>query len=81
MTAKAVAEKPGKKRQSSKTKDKGKAKAAAKEIIPIPAQNNDEDVELSEEDLDVFEEYGPALAFLNRLDEKGIARWVCLLSR
>ncbi|KAI0934378.1 hypothetical protein AcV5_006236 [Taiwanofungus camphoratus] len=74
VTAKAVAEKPGKKRQSSKTKDKGKAKAAAKEIIPIPAQNNDEDVELSEEDLDVFEEYGPALAFLNRLDEKGIAR-------
>ncbi|THH01412.1 hypothetical protein EW026_g1281 [Hermanssonia centrifuga] len=56
-----------------KPKAKGKDKAADRGIIPIPAVI-EEDVELSDEDLDLLEEYGNAASFLNRLDEKGIAR-------
>lgn len=59
------------------TKGKGKEKAADREIIPIPA--NDDDVELSEEDLDLLEEYGDAVGFLGKLDRKGIAMCVALL--
>ncbi|KZT11382.1 nucleolar complex-associated protein 3 [Laetiporus sulphureus 93-53] len=60
------------KKVSSKVKSKGKERAADRETIPIPA--NEDDVELSEDDLDMLEEYGSAVAFLSTLDEKGIAR-------
>jgi len=62
----------GSKKPSSKSKAKGKEKAADRVIIPIPAY--DEEIELSDEDLDAFEDYGDAVGFLSRLDEKGIAR-------
>ncbi|EMD38522.1 hypothetical protein CERSUDRAFT_73003 [Gelatoporia subvermispora B] len=82
-------QRPTKRRKVSKAKDtlavsgnkrstakaKGKEKASERATIPIPAvQANDEEAELSEEDLDLLEEYGTAVTFLNRLDEKGIAR-------
>ncbi|TFY63968.1 hypothetical protein EVJ58_g2909 [Rhodofomes roseus] len=60
------------KKSSAKSKAKGKEKAADRDIIPIPVHEND--AELSDEDLDAFEEYGAALGFLSKLDEKGIAR-------
>ncbi|OBZ75212.1 Nucleolar complex protein 3 [Grifola frondosa] len=59
--------------KATKTKAKGKEKASDRLIIPIPTQGDD-DVELSENDLEVLEEFGSAATFLNRLDEKGIAR-------
>ena len=67
-------------KQASKTKDKGKAKAFERITIPIPSRNDDGDAELSEEDLDLLEEYGSAVSFLQRLDEKGIARCVVCIS-
>ncbi|KAL6300168.1 nucleolar complex-associated protein-domain-containing protein [Sparassis latifolia] len=62
------------KAKSSKAKGKGKEKAMDRGIIPIPVLGNDEDMELSDEDVDMLEEYGSAVAFLDRLDEKGITR-------
>ena len=58
----------------SKTKAKGKERAFDKPTIPIPTQIEDEDVELSDDDLDMLDEYGGAVSFLKTLDEKGIAR-------
>ncbi|KAH9951376.1 nucleolar complex-associated protein 3 [Amylocystis lapponica] len=63
-----------KKKAAVKAKVKGKEKAADRPTIPIPNQVDDEDVELSDEDLDMLEEYGDAVSFLGRLDQKGIAR-------
>ncbi|KAI0695905.1 nucleolar complex-associated protein-domain-containing protein [Cytidiella melzeri] len=56
-----------------KAKAKGKQRAADRGTIPIPISNHD-DVDLSDEDMDVLEEFGDAAAFLSTLDEKGIAR-------
>ncbi|KAI0781022.1 nucleolar complex-associated protein-domain-containing protein [Trametes elegans] len=66
--------KPSKINKSSKEKGKGKERAFDKPTIPIPNQGEDEDVELSDEDLDLLEEFGGAVSFLKSLDEKGIAR-------
>ncbi|KAJ2991320.1 hypothetical protein NUW54_g8224 [Trametes sanguinea] len=79
------AQRPSKKRKvaedgkAAKSKGKGKESkgkdhAFDKPIIPIPNQGDEDDVELSEDDLELLEEYGGAVSFLQSLDEKGIAR-------
>ena len=67
------------KKSTAKPKAKGKEKAADRATIPIPTY--DDDVELSDEDLEAFEEFGDAIGFLSKLDEKGIARCVTLTLR
>lgn len=62
--------------QLSKTKAKGKERASDRPTIAIPNQGAEDDVELSDEDLDLLEEYGGAASFLRTLDQKGIARCV-----
>jgi nucleolar complex protein 3 len=52
---------------------KVKEGAADREVIPIPFLGDD-DVELSEQDRDVFMAYGDAISFLDKLDHKGISR-------
>ncbi|TFK42615.1 nucleolar complex-associated protein-domain-containing protein [Crucibulum laeve] len=59
------------------TKDKSKAKvekAADRGIIPIPSLENQQDVDLSDQDMEVLQEFGQAASFLERLDHKGIMR-------
>ncbi|KAH9901302.1 nucleolar complex-associated protein 3 [Cubamyces lactineus] len=74
------AQRPSKKRKvtdegkAAKAKGKGKEHAFDKPIIPIPTKGDDDDVELSEDDLGLLEEFGGAVSFLKSLDEKGIAR-------
>ncbi|KAH6918617.1 nucleolar complex-associated protein 3 [Coprinopsis sp. MPI-PUGE-AT-0042] len=76
---------PAKKRKISKnqhapSKPKPKAnngvkkdKLADRGIIPIP--DNDDDVNLSDEDIEMLDEYGQeSLGFLQKLDKKGIMR-------
>lgn len=58
-----------------KVKAKGKDKAADRGVIPIPIYDDD-DIALSNEDIGLLDEYGGATAFLQSLDEKGIARYV-----
>ena len=67
------------KKPSAKPKGKGKEKAADRATIPIPT--HDDDVDLSDEDLEAFEEFGDAIGFLSKLDEKGIARCVIFTLR
>lgn len=55
-------------------KEKEKEKAAKKVTIAIPGQD-DEDVDLSDQDLDVLEAFGNGASFLKQLDRKGISRW------
>ncbi|KAF7363412.1 Nucleolar complex-associated protein 3 [Mycena sanguinolenta] len=57
-----------------KPKEKGKEKAADRGTIPIPSYADDEDLELSDQDLEVLEEYGGAASFLNSLDQTAISR-------
>ncbi|EAU88570.2 nucleolar complex-associated protein 3 [Coprinopsis cinerea okayama7 len=74
---------PSKKRkfskETSKDRVKGKAKAPKQErladrgVIPIPV-DDEEDVELSDEDMEMLDEFGESLGFLQKLDKKGIAR-------
>ncbi|TCD69731.1 hypothetical protein EIP91_006498 [Steccherinum ochraceum] len=52
---------------------KGKDKAMDRGFIPIPVGNEDES-DLSDQDMEVLEEFGQAAGFLTRLDEKGITR-------
>ncbi|KAI0082699.1 nucleolar complex-associated protein 3 [Panus rudis PR-1116 ss-1] len=59
---------------TKKAKSKGKEKAADREIIPIPSAGDQEDVELSDQDLEFFEEFGGAAGFLTKLDQKGISK-------
>lgn len=67
------------KKQKKTPKAKGKEKAADRGFIPIPQrQDDDNDSELSEEDLELLEEFGQAAGFLTRLDEKGISRCAVL---
>ncbi|KAJ7582746.1 nucleolar complex-associated protein-domain-containing protein [Mycena floridula] len=61
-------ERPAKRRKAVKAKDK----AADRGHIPIPV--DDEDVELSDQDLEVLETYSTGTAFLQRLDRQGISR-------
>ncbi|KAJ6496645.1 nucleolar complex-associated protein-domain-containing protein [Mycena vitilis] len=63
----------GPKKYTIKPKEKGKEKAADRGTIPIPYAS-DEDLELSDHDLEVLEEYGGAASFLNSLDQAGISR-------
>ena len=68
------------KSSQSEGKSKAKAKVAKKEraseqtTIPIPDQGDE--FELSDQDLELVNEYGTAASFLGSLDEKGIARCV-----
>ena len=55
---------------------KGKERASDKSTIPIPTCLNDDDTPLSDQDLNLLEEYGEAIGFLDALDHKGIARCV-----
>ncbi|KAJ7470731.1 nucleolar complex-associated protein-domain-containing protein [Mycena latifolia] len=62
------------KKYTIKPKEKGKEKAADRGIIPIPSYDSDGELELSDQDLEVLEEYGGAASFLNALDQTGISR-------
>ena len=53
---------------------KGKEKAVEKEYIPIPTGLNEDEIDLSDQDLEFFEEFGGSAGFLTSLDEKGIAK-------
>ncbi|KAJ7046747.1 nucleolar complex-associated protein-domain-containing protein [Mycena alexandri] len=64
----------GPKKYTIKPKDKGKEKAADRGTIPIPSYDSDGELDLSDQDLEVLEEYGGAASFLNALDQKGISR-------
>ncbi|KAA1469484.1 nucleolar complex-associated protein 3 [Dentipellis sp. KUC8613] len=64
----------GKKAKGGKEKSKGKERASQRPTIPIPNQGDEYEPELSDQDLDLLEEYGTQASFLGRLDEKGIAR-------
>ncbi|KAI0736984.1 nucleolar complex-associated protein 3 [Fomitopsis betulina] len=63
---------PKKPSTKPKAKAKGKEKAADRGTIPVPTV--DDDVDLSDVDLEAFEEFGDAIGFLSKLDEKGITR-------
>ena len=66
---------PLKKRKLSKVANiKSKEKASDKKTIPIPSRDDDEDSELSAQDVDFFEEYGGSVNFLENLDQNGISR-------
>ncbi|KAH9854145.1 nucleolar complex-associated protein 3 [Lenzites betulinus] len=73
-------QRPSKKRKvaedgkPAKAKAKGKERAFDQPTIPIPTRADEEDVELSDDDLGMLDEYGGAVSFLKTLDEKGIAR-------
>ena len=59
---------------ASKTSIKSKEKASDKKTILIPSRPDDEDSELSAQDMDFFEEYGGSVNFLKNLDQTGISR-------
>ncbi|CAL1704830.1 unnamed protein product [Somion occarium] len=65
----ATRDKPAK-----KAKGKGKEKAIDKSFIPIPSTHDDDEVNLSDQDLEFFEEFSGGARFLTSLDEKGIAK-------
>lgn len=72
-TALKTSNKPGK----LSAKGKGTEKASDRKTIPIPIvprDDEDEDSALSDQDLELLEEYGDAASFLNRLDQTGISR-------
>ncbi|KAF8902119.1 nucleolar complex-associated protein-domain-containing protein [Gymnopilus junonius] len=60
-------------KELGKTKSAKKDKAYDRAVIPIPEVNDDDDIELSDEDIRVLE-FGGAAAFLNNLDRMGIMR-------
>ncbi|KAF7338322.1 Nucleolar complex-associated protein 3 [Mycena venus] len=64
----------GPKKYIIKPKEKGKEKAADRGTIPIPSYASDEELDLSDQDLEVLEEYGGAASFLNSLDQTAISR-------
>lgn len=66
----------GSKKQNLKGKAKQKEKAPKRLLIPIPAQDDDQDTDVPNDDLGVLDEYGDAVMFLDRLDYTGIARSV-----
>ncbi|CAK5277429.1 unnamed protein product, partial [Mycena citricolor] len=57
-----------------KPKDKNKQKAADRGMIPVPANASDDEADLSDQDVELLEEYGDALSFLDGLDQKAISR-------
>jgi hypothetical protein len=64
---------------SYKTKDLKKDKAADRGTIPIPSADDD-NVDVSDQDLAVLAEFGGAVNFLNKLDRNGIMRYSSLFS-
>jgi len=58
---------------------KGKERASDKPTIPIPMSLDDDDVPLSDQDLNLLEEYGEAAGFLGSLGHKAIAMYVILI--
>ncbi|KAF4615231.1 hypothetical protein D9613_003031 [Agrocybe pediades] len=62
-------------KSKSKSNEPKKEKLADRGFIPIPAlDKDDDDVEISDQDMDVLAEFGGAASFLNKLDSKGIMR-------
>lgn len=57
---------------------KGKERASDKPTIPIPTGSDGDDGPLSDQDLNLLEEYGGSVGFLGNLDHNGIARCVTL---
>lgn len=56
-----------------------KKKASDRGIILIPTLNeNDEELELSDQDIGVLSEFGQTAGFLKILDRKGLMRYVRL---
>ncbi|TFK29907.1 nucleolar complex-associated protein 3 [Coprinopsis marcescibilis] len=51
-----------------------KDKLADRGVIPIPVDDNDEDVNLSDNDMELLNEFGGSVGFLQTLDKKGIMR-------
>ena len=64
---------------SRRSTAKGKERASDKPTIPIPTGLDADDIPLSDQDLNLLEEYGEAAGFLDGLDYKGIARCVTLI--
>ncbi|KAJ7632584.1 nucleolar complex-associated protein-domain-containing protein [Roridomyces roridus] len=64
----------GHKKYAIKPKDKKKEKLSDRGTIPVPKTGSDEELDLSDQDLEVLEEYGGAASFLNSLDQTGISR-------
>lgn len=56
-----------------------KDKAADRGTIPIPSADDD-NVDVSDQDLAVLAEFGEAVNFLNKLDRNGIMRYSFLFS-
>lgn len=63
---------------SERSNTKGKERASDKPTVTIPNSLDDDDAPLSDQDLNLLEEYGQAAGFLDSLDHKGIARYVIL---
>lgn len=53
-------------------------KAADRGVIPIPDTKDDDDEQLSDQDIALFTEFKHAANFLNNLDHKGLLQSVCL---
>ncbi|KAF8163270.1 nucleolar complex-associated protein-domain-containing protein [Crassisporium funariophilum] len=66
-------QKNSKNSKNSKGDAKGKDKAADRGIIPIPNMNDD-DIDLSDQDMDMLGDFGEAASFLNKLDRNGLMR-------
>ena len=66
-----------KQKQTKNSKEGKKEKAADRTTIPIPNVDVDEDVLLSDQDLDLLSDFGEAAGFLSKLDRTGIMRFVC----
>jgi len=58
----------------NKNNEVKKDKLADRGFIPIPNLNDDLDVEVSDQDMGLISEFGGAVSFLNKLDNKGIMR-------
>ena len=60
---------------NSKGKEKGTKREGLADYGKIPIPNlQDDDVELSDQDMEMLEEYADGLNFLNKLDRNGIMR-------
>jgi hypothetical protein len=61
----------------SRTKLMRKEKAADRGIIPIPnLAEDDENIELSDQDIALFADFGQAVGFLKKLDHEGLMRYI-----
>jgi hypothetical protein len=72
----AVQQASSKKRKFS-VDSKSKEKVAHRKTIPIPAADQDNE-DLSDQDLDIIGTYGDGITFLQNLDHIGIARYELL---